>query len=216
MHGGVVEPARLLFCAPSSVPRSAIIHFSHSDITDNRLATQHCGTACCLQRGQCYNVQAAGAPTGKQFTSPGTIAYQLATRTGARGTHFLRLCAPARPTRARAGTDGRADSTALRSATRALPPCAAGLMHSTRAHGAGIAAIAAIRQSPRDGIPNLINCCQRIGLDAQRRYRDSGSCTDETVRGRPSSAHCTQWCNKMRTRPRTRTHALTKLCVDVQ
>jgi hypothetical protein len=59
--------------------------------------------------------------------------------------------APARPTRARAGPDGRADSTALRSATRALPPCAAGLMHSTRAHGAGIAAIAAIRQSPRDG-----------------------------------------------------------------
>ena len=154
MHGGVVEPARLLFCAPSIVPRSAIIHFSHSDITDNRLATQHCGTACCLQRGQCYNVQAAGAPTGKQFTSPSTIAYQLATRTGARGTHFLRLCtprAPARPTRARACPDGRADSTALRSATRALPPCAAGLMHSTRAHGAGIAAIAAIRQSPRDG-----------------------------------------------------------------
>ena len=65
---------------------------------------------------------------------------------------ILRLCtprAPARPTRARAGPDGRADSTALRSATRALPPCAAGLMHSTRAHGAGIAAIAAIRQSPR-------------------------------------------------------------------
>ena len=92
--------------------------------------------------------------------------------------------APARPTRARAGPDGRADSTALRSTTRALLPCAAGLMHSTRAHGAGIAAIAAIRQSPRDGIPNLINCCQRIGLDAQRRYRDSGSCTDETVRGR--------------------------------
>ena len=149
MHGGVVEPARLLFCAPSSVPRSAIIHFSHSDITDNRLATQHCGTACCLQRGQCYNVQAAGAPTGKQFTSPGTIAYQLATRTGARGTHFLRLCAPARPTRARAGPDGRADSTALRSATRALPPCAAGLMHSTRAHGAGIAAMAAIWLRPR-------------------------------------------------------------------
>ena len=65
---------------------------------------------------------------------------------------ILRLCtprAPARPTRARAGPDGRADSTALRSTTRALPPCAAGLMHSTRAHGAGIAAIAAIRQNPR-------------------------------------------------------------------
>jgi len=30
------------------------------------------------------------------------------------------------------------------------PPCAAGLMHSTRAHGAGIAAIAAIQRSPQD------------------------------------------------------------------
>jgi len=63
MHGGAVEPARLLFCAPSSVPGSAIIHskFSHSDITDNRLTTQHCGTACCSWRGQCHNVQATGA-----------------------------------------------------------------------------------------------------------------------------------------------------------
>ena len=65
---------------------------------------------------------------------------------------FRRLCTPrARPASPRtgAGPDGRAGSTALRSAAWGPPACAAGLMRSTRAHGAGIAAIAAIRLSPR-------------------------------------------------------------------
>ena len=54
-----------------------------------------------------------------------------------------------RPTSPRtgAGPDGRAGSMALRSAVRAPPACAAGIMHSTQAHGAGITAMAEIRQS---------------------------------------------------------------------
>ena len=65
---------------------------------------------------------------------------------------FRRLCTPrARPASPRtgAGPDGRAGSTALRSAAWGPPACAAGLMRSTRAHGAGIAAMAAIWLSPR-------------------------------------------------------------------
>ena len=45
---------------------------------------------------------------------------------------------PASP-RTGAGPDSRAGSTALRSAARVPPACAAGIMRSTRAHGAGIA-----------------------------------------------------------------------------
>ena len=45
---------------------------------------------------------------------------------------------PASP-RTGAGPDGRAGSTALCSAARVPPACAAGIMRSTRAHGAGIA-----------------------------------------------------------------------------
>ena len=53
-----------------------------------------------------------------------------------------------------AGLDGRAGSTALRSAVRAPPACAAGLMHSTQARGAGIAAMGKrIRQSPQTHEP---------------------------------------------------------------
>jgi len=37
--GGPIEPACLLFCVRSSVPRSAIIHFSHSEITDDPRST---------------------------------------------------------------------------------------------------------------------------------------------------------------------------------
>ena len=55
---------------------------------------------------------------------------------------------PASP-RTGAGPDGRAGSTALCSAARVPPACAAGIMHSTRVHGAGIAAMAAIRRSPQ-------------------------------------------------------------------
>ena len=65
---------------------------------------------------------------------------------------FRRLCTPrARPASPRtgAGPDGRAGSTALRSAAWGPPACAAGLMRSTRAHGAGIAAMAAIWLRPR-------------------------------------------------------------------
>ena len=38
IYSGPIEPARLLFCVRSSVPRSAIIHFSHSEITDESSA----------------------------------------------------------------------------------------------------------------------------------------------------------------------------------
>ena len=47
-----------------------------------------------------------------------------------------------------AGPDGRADSTTLRPAARTPPACAPCLMHSTRAHGAEIAAWQRIRRSP--------------------------------------------------------------------
>ena len=65
-----------------------------------------------------------------------------------------RLCTPrARPASPRtgAGPDGRAGSMALCSAAWGPPACAAGLMRSTRAHGAGIAAIAAIWQARKRG-----------------------------------------------------------------
>ena len=81
-----------------------------------------------------------------------SAARQLDHASGGRGSRFRRLCtprAPARVPRTGAGPDGRAGSTALRSAAWGPPACAAGLMRSTRAHGAGIAAMAAIWRSPR-------------------------------------------------------------------
>ena len=66
-------------------------------------------------------------------------------------TRLLQLCTPrtwpASP-RTGAGPDGRAGSTALCSTAWGPPACSHGLMSSTRAYGAGIAAIAAIRLSP--------------------------------------------------------------------
>jgi hypothetical protein len=47
---------RALCSAPvQSSHKVAIIHFSRSEITDNRMATQRCGTACCCWRGQCHD-----------------------------------------------------------------------------------------------------------------------------------------------------------------
>ena len=77
-------------------------------------------------------------PLACQFSA----ARQLDHASGGRGSRFRRLCtprAPARVPRTGAGPDGRAGSTALRSAARAPPACAAGIMRSTRVHGAGIA-----------------------------------------------------------------------------
>jgi len=107
--------------------------------------------------------------TGKQHTSPDTIAFQHSSQLTTRTTQVERVFgaftpSEPRPASARtgAGPDGRADSTTLRSAARALPPCAAGLMHSTRADGAGIAAIAAIRPSPRPPKPRRFMSQMRV------------------------------------------------------
>ena len=88
--------------------------------------------------------QRCAQATVGQDSSPGIAGRQLHPAAGRRRTHFRRLCPPRAPAsvpRTWAGLDGRAGSTALRSAAREPTACAAGLMHSTRAHGAGIAAI---------------------------------------------------------------------------
>jgi hypothetical protein len=121
VDASIVEPARLLFCALSIVPKSAMIHFSHSEITDNRLATLHCGTACCCWRVQCQDARS----TGKQHTSPAPVACQhssqLTTWTAqverVFGAFASREPQPA-SARTRAGPDGRANSTTLRSGAR--------------------------------------------------------------------------------------------------
>jgi hypothetical protein len=80
----------------------------------------------------------------RHCSAPAAVLHPAA---GRRRTHFRRLCSPRAPASVPgtgAGPDGRAGSSALRSAAREPPACAAGLMHSTRAHGTGIAAISAI------------------------------------------------------------------------